>query len=177
MRNGCLEHFPGWNDADQALSFVTLIAHLSGSWREARRFFSNRGFGLPCMCFRGLVRWVSVSPLFGTGSSACIVGLWAEKTQHTPVLWRPSTTSQTGLCGEPPEMACRSPYQHPLGFHPEKLAYVLVDGQCEPCTTMVSPSVWGRQRSNSQPKIVTIQALGCESLCSHLPLSFIILLA
>lgn len=42
MRNGCLEHLPGWNDSVQALSFVTLIAHLSGSWRKASLFFSNR---------------------------------------------------------------------------------------------------------------------------------------
>lgn len=105
MRNACLEHFPGWSDRDQALSFVTLIAHLSGSWSEAN--FSKGDFGLfclyfsACMYFCGPVRW-AVSSLFGTRPSSCIERLWAEKTQHMPVLWRTLTTSQTGPYGEPP---------------------------------------------------------------------------
>lgn len=131
-------------------------------------------FGLPCMSFRSPVRWV-VSLLFGTAPSACIEKDCEQKSPSTCQCCRGHSPHQRLLRGTSGEIACRSSYQQPPCIHPEKLAYFLAYGHWILCRCGFS--VWGRQGSNSQPRILTVQALMYEIPCSNLPFGFIILLS
>ena len=88
-----------------------------------------------------------------------------------------SSPSQTGLLwGTTGEIACRSYNQQPLCFPPPwKTGLLLAYGHCESCTDVVFLLAWGRQGSNLQLNIVTVQLLTYAILCSSLPIGFIIL--
>lgn len=102
MRNACLEHFPGWDDGDQAQSFVTLIAHLSRSWSEAS-LFSKGDFGLLRMDFLRTVRHIAclVLTLSGNRPSAYIESLSRKDPAHAGIVQDTVPAAWTGLYGRP----------------------------------------------------------------------------